>query len=79
LPGDRFLGACIVYGNDIEEAVENAWMLRCNPGGEALAVEMPPNVQALVPDDLFLKLLDRATCDQLEALFAQVRPNRGAS
>jgi hypothetical protein len=39
------VGASIVQGADLEEAIRNAWLLGVNPGGEVMAVEvehMPP-------------------------------------
>jgi hypothetical protein len=39
--GTQFLGACIVQGADMVEAVRNAWANRCNPGGEVQGQEIP--------------------------------------
>ena len=34
--GDRFLGVCIVQGDELADAIQEAWRLGCNPGGEVL-------------------------------------------
>ena len=40
-PGERFLGVSIVQADDFIDAVEEAWTLGANPGGEVQGVELP--------------------------------------
>ena len=37
---NKNLGCCIVTAEDTEDAIEQAWKLGINPGGEALGVAM---------------------------------------
>jgi hypothetical protein len=37
--GERFLGVAIVEGDDAMDAMQTAWNLGCNPGGEILATQ----------------------------------------
>lgn len=39
--GQKYLGSCVVDGEDLENATKNAWRIGCNPGGEILSVEVP--------------------------------------
>jgi hypothetical protein len=38
--GQRFLGVAIVEGDDLRDAVQNAWELKINPGGEVMSAEV---------------------------------------
>jgi hypothetical protein len=40
--GDRFLGGCLVQASSSKAAVIEAWQQHCNPGGEAVIVEISP-------------------------------------
>ena len=45
--GSQFLGVTVVQGGSLPRALANAWDLGINPGGEALALQIPaPNVPA---------------------------------
>lgn len=39
--GKRFLGVAIVRGGGMQEAIQNAWAIGINPGGEVQAVPIP--------------------------------------
>jgi len=39
--GDRFLGVVVIQGTDFRDAVEAAWNLGVNPGGECKGMEIP--------------------------------------
>lgn len=43
--GQRFLGACIVTANSMGEAIKEAWLQQCNPGGEVMGHEIPPEYE----------------------------------
>jgi hypothetical protein len=40
-PGVERLGVCIVQGRDIYDAVQKAWALGVNPGGEVMGLKFP--------------------------------------
>lgn len=59
--GSQFLGACLVYANDLREAIEEAWRLGCNPGGEIMSAE--PD---FLPDEKWYnRLLSEKEIDQM--------------
>lgn len=63
--GDRFLGACIVEGTDLGAAVQTAWMLGCNPGGEVAGIGI---VEGRVPAEEYRdRLLPKAEALELNA------------
>ena len=63
LGGVSFLGACIVPGAHIGEAVSNAWGLGCNPGGEVAAYP------TTAPDASWIgRLLSSADIDRLDEI-----------
>lgn len=35
--GEQFIGVCLVRANSLGHALEEAWLRKCNPGGEVLA------------------------------------------
>lgn len=47
--GQQFLGACVVRGTDMLGAIQNAWDMAINPGGEALG--SGPIPAHLLPDE----------------------------
>ena len=61
---DAFLGACLVRGRSIEEAVREADRLKINPGGEALGGPVPVGG---LPDEKFRERLLSKT--ELGAVF----------
>jgi hypothetical protein len=64
--GDRFLGVAIVRGTDPVGAVEMAWALGCNPGGEVMILgPVPDGIYA--PEDMG-RLLTRDEADRLANL-----------
>jgi hypothetical protein len=60
--GQQFLGGCYVPGNDMIEAVKNAWDLGCNPGGQVAALGPFPesHLREHVPEENWSRLLSRA-------------------
>lgn len=64
--GSGFLGVTIVYGPSKIDAIDRAWDIGINPGGEVLCHPIDGE------DDQFFaqwanRLLDNAECDALEA------------
>lgn len=53
-----FLGACVVEGDTIEDAVANAWKHGCNPGGEVMAFPHMPNGKDRWPKNQLLSIAD---------------------
>lgn len=43
--GHKFLGGCIVKANSWHGAITEAWLRGCNPGGEVLGHEIPPQYE----------------------------------
>lgn len=43
--GTQFLGGCIVRADDMMSAVPVAWLEGCNPGGEAMILEIPKEAE----------------------------------
>ena len=64
--GSRFLGACIVAGNDLRDALQAAWAAGCNPGGEVQGQQIEPEDDALVDAKWRCRLLSRAECDAMD-------------
>ena len=64
--GSRFQGACIVPGNDLLEAVHNAHLLGCNPGGEVVGVEVPPETAPHIGDKWRHRLLTDEECFEFD-------------
>lgn len=58
-----FLGVVILRARNGGEAVDIAWRLGINPGGEAACWTMPESWS--VPDEAVGKLLSRADCERL--------------
>ena len=48
--GQQFLGVAIVKGGGMQEAIQNAWTMEINPGGQVQAFELPED---RVPDPKF--------------------------
>jgi hypothetical protein len=44
--GKRQIGCCIVPGDDIADAAQMAWVLKCNPGGEVAGIPIPVEAEA---------------------------------
>lgn len=38
--GEQFLGACLVQGATLPDAIKEAWRLKINPGGEVMSGEL---------------------------------------
>lgn len=38
--GARFLGVCIVEGDNIAQAMSTAWFMACNPGGDIMGYDV---------------------------------------
>lgn len=52
--GEQFLGVCIVHGGGGGEAIQNAWTIGCNPGGEVMSIPIP---EQHVPDEQYRRRL----------------------
>jgi len=59
--GSQFLGGCYVPGDNVVEAVKNAWDLGCNPGGQVAAMGPIPEgaLRENVPEGNWCRLLQR--------------------
>jgi hypothetical protein len=64
--GQKFLGACLVEGDTLVEAIEEARRLGINPGGEALGVVGDPETVKIIPDHWKNRLLTKAECDKMD-------------
>ena len=60
--GQQFLGACIVEGDDIIQAVQMAHVKGCNPGGEVKGVQVVPATLRLIRDEWRNRLISRDEC-----------------
>ncbi|MBY0561545.1 hypothetical protein [Hyphomicrobium sp.] len=66
---ETFLGATVVQGHDLVDAVRNAWDLGLNPGGQVLGGEVPEEM--LTQPDIAICIGRLATAEELHALGAQ--------
>jgi hypothetical protein len=71
--GTQFLGACIVEGGtsgdlkaDLAVAIQNAWRLECNPGGEIKFQEVAPSIEPHIKPKWRNRLLTRTECEQFD-------------
>ncbi len=71
--GRQFLGAAIVQGADIKDAVSRTWSLVVNPGGQIQYVEIPAAL--LPPEDMRGRLLGREDAERLAAAIDRQAPN----
>ena len=63
--GDRFLGGCIVPATEFEDALQKAWRLGCNPGGQCKGARIPAHP---VPSARWVgRLLSRIEIDEMDA------------
>jgi hypothetical protein len=46
--GERFLGVIVLESDDLVEAIDTAWEMDINPGGEIMSFRLP-FTEALVP------------------------------
>jgi hypothetical protein len=60
---DGFRGACIVHGETLEIALVASHQVGCNPGGEVMGVELPPESARLVRPERLGVLLDLKACE----------------
>jgi hypothetical protein len=67
--GSRFLGACIVTGTDLKDAIATAHLNHCNPGGEVLGHSIVPSAADRIPPHRLRVLLDKETAEALESEF----------
>jgi hypothetical protein len=64
--GRQFLGGCIVEAGDMAEAIAEAWRHGCNPGGEAVGHEVPPEFEHNIPRFGVNKLLSKEQVQLLD-------------
>ena len=64
--GSQFLGAVCVRGFDIGSASMEAHARGCNPGGEVMGIEGPPDFAP--PDGFTNRLLTRAECEEFDRI-----------
>jgi hypothetical protein len=59
---NRFIGASLVYAESPMQAMQNAWEIGCNPGGEVMSV-----IPDFIPDDKWInRLLSREELKEME-------------
>jgi hypothetical protein len=71
--GQQFLGACLVpagetgdHKADLRIALQNAWLLGCNPGGEVRFQPVPATVESHIRDFWVGRLLTREEAQKFE-------------
>lgn len=64
-PNPRWLGATIVKGRTNLDAVNRAWELGCNPGGEVMMSRVKPGSH--IPDAILNRLVSSE--DELRSIF----------
>lgn len=74
--GHKFLGACIVQGGDMIEAVKNAHANGCNPGGEVRGHQIPELLVGRLPAHRIGVLLDKSTAENFDS---ELLPLRGGA
>ena len=64
--GAGWLGAVVVQGDTMVEAVKTAHALKINPGGEVVGVKLTMRQSARVGEKWRNRLLDAAACEALD-------------
>ena len=68
---EGWLGGCIVHGDNIADAIREAWRLEINPGGEVLPFEILSPYDTLIQDGEFGRLYtDKA---EVERVFGPIQ------
>jgi pseudouridine-5'-phosphate glycosidase len=70
-PGKQLLGVVIVRGTDFQDAVEQAWLLGCNPGGQVVGLPVPGT---LTIDKRYIERL--LTRQEAEVVDAEMKKQR---
>ena len=65
--GSQFLGVAIVEAANFKAAIDVAWKLGCNPGGECRGFSLHPAATP-VPPEYRHRVLDKAEIGELEAI-----------
>lgn len=60
--GSQSLGVVIVKGGGMQEALQNAWTMNINPGGQVQAIEIPD--EHVPPAEFHNRLLSRAELEE---------------
>ena len=68
-PGHRHLGVAVVRGRDVQEAIQRAWDLGINRGGQVLGQPLDARVLSMVPDAWREQLLSTDDLERLEILY----------
>lgn len=74
--GAQFLGACVIVGATLIDAVKNAHIFGCNPGGEVMGTQIPKETEALIQERWKRRRLTFAECQDLDAELAALRAVR---
>ena len=64
--GSAFLGVSIVDAPDLEAAIEKAWALGINPGGQVLSQKL--SEEPSVPSQYIDRLMQKPEVDELQAI-----------
>lgn len=70
--GRQFLGACIVTGETLEEAVRRSHLLECNPGGEIQVIQVAADTAPFIGDQWRRRILTRGECAALDQHLQEV-------
>jgi hypothetical protein len=66
--GSQFLGACVVRGDDLPDAIRTAWARGINPGGEVAAAgpidQLPPGI----PEEYTYVLMTKVQVEEMDRL-----------
>lgn len=64
--GETFVGGCIVRANSIAVAIQEAWRLRCNPGGEVMGYPIPQDLWYRIKEERIGILWTKEECHAFE-------------
>ena len=73
---EQFLGVAIVQARSLHEAIKAAWALGCNPGGQVMGADVPPEIGP-PPEGYAGRLLSRVECEAMQALWTPDDPEVG--
>lgn len=73
--GSQFLGACIVMGDGMPEALANARSLGCNPGGEVLGTDVEAEIVPFINAEWRRRLLTKEDIAVFDEELQRLCPN----
>jgi hypothetical protein len=69
---EQFLGACIVTGDSLSEALQRSYLLECNPGGEVRVIRIAADTAPYIEDKWRRRILTRVECIELDQHLQEV-------